>query len=65
MNEKVTKATQGIWFVVSDLEAALAEANRIDRPEGRNLTDKVLSAYLADCLNAARKLQADLLRINE
>lgn len=63
MNESVTRAAQGTTLVVADLLEALACANTVYRPEGCSLADRATAAYLADCLEAARKLRADLERI--
>ncbi len=70
LNESVTKASQGIAFVVSDLEAALREVavrevNDVRRPVGRSVADRATMAYLCDCLNDARKLQNRLALIAE
>lgn len=64
MQETITAATQSAAFVVSDLQEALAQANAVARPEGPSVADKALAAYLAGCLEAARKLQSDLAMIS-
>ena len=65
VNETVTKATHSAGFLADDLLAAWNDANSIVRPEGRSMVDRVLLAYLSDCLEMARKLQNQLLRISD
>jgi hypothetical protein len=65
MNENLTKAVESAAFLIGDLQAAWSDANSIDRPEGRSVGDRVLLAYLGDCLEMARKLQSQLLRISD
>jgi hypothetical protein len=65
LNEAITKAQQGIYFVVSDLEKAHACSLGIDRPEGQNRRDKALTAWLAKLMQEARQLQSALLVIGE
>jgi hypothetical protein len=65
LNENLTKAIHSAGFLVGDLQAAWNDANSIVRPEGRNMGDRVLLAYLSDCLEMARKLQNQLLRISD
>lgn len=61
LNELVTKATQNMQFVSGDLRTATKMAHEINRPEGPNLRDRALAAYLAECLDLARKLENKLL----
>jgi hypothetical protein len=65
LSEAITKAQQGIYFVVSDLEKAHACAMGIDRPEGQNRRDKALTAWLCKLMLKARQLQSDLLVIGD
>ncbi len=66
INESITKASQGVWFVVSDLEAALQQLNALPLPpEGRTMANRAAVAYVASCLDAARKLQSDLAKISD
>ena len=60
MNENITKATQTVWFLESDILAAYSESIQIERPEGRTVGDKAMTAYLADCLSDVRALQNKL-----
>jgi hypothetical protein len=65
LDETITKAQQGIYFVVSDLEKAHACSIGIDRPEGQNRKDKALTAWLGKLMREARQLQSDLLAIGD
>lgn len=60
LNEQITKAQQGMWFVVQDLDKAHALSNAVQRPEGQNRHDKVMTAYLEQQLKVAQQLYRDL-----
>ena len=62
MTESLAKATHGIGFVIDDLKAAM-KAAQVQRPEGPSLADKVMLAYLAECLDVAHTLHGRLLNI--
>lgn len=60
MTESITKAAQAMQFVTGDLLAAARDAAAVERPEGQSVRDRALAAYLADCLDLARKLEQKL-----
>ena len=49
--------------LAKDLQQFHTESNANDRPEGPSLSDKALTAYLADCLDLLRQLENKLYRI--
>lgn len=64
MSELITKACQSVSMATDDITRAWEKVRSISRPEGRTLADKMQGAYLADCLEQARKLQRMLERIH-
>jgi hypothetical protein len=66
LDEAITKAQQGISLVISDLSQAYKLANTAhSQPQGMSRRDNALVWYLAERLEAARKLQNDLVLLGE
>lgn len=60
LNGRISKAQEHAHALAYELAKAHQDANAIERPEGRNVMDKALTAYLAECLDASRRLEAKL-----
>lgn len=65
LSAELANASALIFDAVAHLEAALRTANSVQRPEGRTIGDKATAAYLAGCLEQARKLESALAQITE
>ncbi len=66
INEHIHDATVQVERAVTDLEDALYLLNALPLPpQGRTMADRAAVAYVASCLDAARKLQSDLAKISD
>lgn len=65
-SDRINTATHHAIVAANDLEIALQLLACLPvPPEGRSMQHKATAAYIAGCLDAARRLQADLVRISD
>lgn len=60
LTENVEKSKQMANMLRDDVQQAFKAACAVQRPEGQNLYDKALSAFLYEALEMASKLECKL-----